>query len=85
MPTKLTQINLDGTVYDLGCDSYTAGTNITITNGVIAAPNVYSKTESDALYALDNNVYSKSQVYTKTEVDALFASIVNGDNISYGG
>lgn len=51
MPTKLTQINLDGTLYDIGGTEYTAGTNITITNGVIAAANVYTKAEVDAKIA----------------------------------
>ena len=85
MPTKLTQINLDGTVYDIGGTEYTAGANITISSGTIAAPDVYSKAEADTRYAAADTVYTKSQVYTKAEVDAMFAQIVDGDNLSYGG
>lgn len=48
---KLEHINVDGTLYDIGGEDYTAGTNITITEGVIAAPNVYTKAEVNALLA----------------------------------
>lgn len=33
----------------IGSNTYTAGTNIDITNDVISAPNVYNKTEIDSL------------------------------------
>ena len=48
---KINQINLDGTLYEIGGEDYTAGTNISISNGVISAPNVYSKVEIDAMFA----------------------------------
>lgn len=51
MATKLEHINVDGTLYDIGGPEYTAGTNITIEDGVIAAPGVYSKAEVDAKIA----------------------------------
>lgn len=65
-----------------GGTEYTAGENIDITGDVISAPNVYSKTATDALLddyatqedigALEEQIGEKadsSAVYTKTEVD----------------
>lgn len=45
---KLTQIEIDGTTYDIGA-TLTAGTNVVITDDTISVPNVYSKTEIDAM------------------------------------
>ena len=49
MPEVLT-VTVDGVVYQIG-GNYSAGTNITIQNGVISAPNVYTKSEVDAKFA----------------------------------
>lgn len=59
---RLETITIDGTTYDI---AYTGGTNITVNDGVISAPGVYTKAEVDALLAAivdgDNLAYGTVQ------------------------